>query len=93
MMKNENWKVDLGQIVSTPGVLHEVSRGDMGTALSRHVRGDWGDVCEDDKQANDNALRNGGRLLSSYLGSDGTKFWIITEADRSVTTLLLPSEY
>lgn len=65
---------------------------DAMVALQRHIRGDWGDVCAEDKAANDAALREGGRLLSSY-SSGGEKFWIITEADRSATTFLLPSDY
>ena len=58
-----------------------------------YARGDWGDLCSEDKQANDDALSVGARLLSAYHTGDGRKFWIITEADRSVTTVLLPEEY
>ena len=61
--------------------------------LSRHVRGDWGDLCPEDSRANEAALRNGGRLLSAYDMPNGKRLWIITEADRSATTLLLPDEY
>jgi hypothetical protein len=61
--------------------------------ISRHARGDWGDVCDDDKQANDDALIHGERLLSSYRTSKGVKIWVITEADRSSSCLLLPEEY
>jgi len=61
-------------------------------ALGRHVRGDWGDVDAEDRAANDRALREGTRVLSSYRAG-GVKFWVITEADRSATTVLLPSEY
>jgi hypothetical protein len=60
--------------------------------LQRHARGDWGDVCAEDKQSNDQALQDGDRILSSYM-INGTKIWIITEWDRSVTTVLFPSEY
>ena len=63
------------------------------TALSRHVKGDWGELDEDDRQGNERSLREGYRLLSSYTSKSGTKFWIITEADRSVTTVLLPEDY
>jgi hypothetical protein len=66
---------------------------DVLAALSRHVIGDWGDVCEEDKKANNHALKDGSRLLSKYRDSRGTKFWIITEADRSATTVLLPEDY
>jgi hypothetical protein len=66
---------------------------EMTTALKRHNRGDWGDVCWADWQANDDALTDNSRLFSVYHAKDGTKFWIITEADRSSTRILLPSEY
>jgi hypothetical protein len=60
--------------------------------LGRHVRGDWGDLDDEDKQRNDEALTLGSRIFSAYLVK-GVKFWVITEADRSVTTILLPEEY
>ena len=62
-------------------------------ALSRHVRGDWGTLDAEDLQSNERALRFGGRLFSSYHSSQDVKFWIITECDRSVTTVLLPEDY
>lgn len=83
----------LGLVVSTPGVLDLVSQAEIFAALRRHQCGDWGDVCREDWQANDEALKTGGRLLSSYKSRLGEKFWIITEADRSSTMALLPSEY
>jgi hypothetical protein len=61
--------------------------------LRRHASGDWGDLCEEDKQSNQEALECGDRILSAYRLEDGTKIWIITEADRSSTCCLLPSEY
>lgn len=62
--------------------------------LARHIHGDWGDLCAEDLATNELALLTGNRLLSSYRLSDGqSKVWIITEADRSVTTILLPEEY
>ena len=61
--------------------------------LDRHQRGNWGDVCEEDREANEQALKDGDRLLSVFHGPLGTKFYIITEWDRSYTTVLLPSEY
>ena len=61
--------------------------------LARHAGGDWGDVCPEDARANDQALREGMRLLSAYTLQDGTRVWIITEADRSSTCILLPEEY
>jgi hypothetical protein len=66
---------------------------DVRDALSRHLSGDWGDVCNEDRQENELSLREGFRLLSVYHASDGKKFWVITEADRSSTTVLLPEDY
>ncbi len=83
----------LGQLVATPNSLANVDRSDVERALARHARGDWGDVGTEDRAANDAAVRNGERLLSSYRSSSGVKFWIITEADRSATTVLLPEDY
>lgn len=61
--------------------------------VDRHVTGDWGDLDEFDRQQNDNALKEGGRIFSAYHTSDGNKVWVITEADRSYTTALLPEDY
>ena len=66
---------------------------DIQTALKRHLRGDWGDLDEADKTENEFSLEKGFRLLSAYKGANGTKFWIITEADRSVTAVLLSADY
>ncbi|MFN0007204.1 MAG: plasmid related protein [Planctomycetota bacterium] len=65
----------------------------MTQALRKHARADWGELCDEDLYANDMALLDGSRLLSSYSTKGGIKFWIITEADRSATTVLLPEEY
>lgn len=88
-------KFPLGQVVATPGALEALERAEQAASdfLNRHVSGDWGCVCAEDKQANDDALETGGRLLSAYVLSDGSKIWIISEADRSATTILLPEEY
>jgi len=85
----------LGQIVSTPGALAalEKSRQPPQEFLSRHVRGEWGDLCEEDRRENEFSLERGLRLFSSYRTNAGTKLYVITEADRSVTTILLPEEY
>ncbi|HEY3783052.1 MAG TPA: hypothetical protein VGL56_18390 [Fimbriimonadaceae bacterium] len=83
----------LGQIVATATALEQLSMDDMYAALRRHARRDWGDVCSDDQAANDEAVINEGRILSVYHGGDGVRFWIITEWDRSITTILLPSDY
>jgi hypothetical protein len=82
-----------GQIVATPGALCLAEQGiDLLTYLKRHLSGDWGDLCEEDKVENEFSLKNGFRLMSSYDMPFG-KLWIITEADRSVTTFLIPEEY
>ena len=84
-----------GRAVATPGALAALSLAGIApeALLDRHVRGDWGELCEEDRQMNAEALSTGGRLLSAYALPDGTRVWIITEADRSATTLLLPHEY
>jgi hypothetical protein len=93
---NENVQFPSGVCVMTSGVQSLASNGlDVHLILSRHLSGDWGDLEEDDKELNSQALIDGSRLFSSYLMpdiSDG-RIYVITEADRSVTTLLLPSEY
>jgi hypothetical protein len=83
----------LGQTVITRGALAELAPADVLTGLFRHSRCDWGDCCPDDKERNDFALEEGTRLFSVYHDQNGKKFWIITEADRSATTILLPEEY
>ena len=90
---NATITVPLGMLVATPNALANVSSDEIQLALQRHVIGDWGELEADDKKANDEALQSGERLLSSYKSATGTKFWIITEADRSVTTVLLPEDY
>ncbi|WP_242631421.1 hypothetical protein [Rubinisphaera italica] len=79
--------------MATPNALGTISHADIQTALTRHHSGDWGDCCADDRQANDDALIQGGRLFSVYHSENESKFWIITEADRSATTVLLPEDY
>ena len=89
-----------GQLVGTPGAIEELEKAnqDVSEFLSLHLAGDWGVVDADDKKANDEALRDGSRILSAYLLKTGVKIWIITEAaddngKREVTTVLLPEEY
>jgi Protein of unknown function (DUF2958) len=88
-------KFPLGDVVATPGALEalEVVGKRPPEFLARHSRGDWGELSEHDRLINEQALAHGGRLLSSYLLDNGQRLWIITEDDRSATTLLLPSEY
>lgn len=83
----------LGQLLITPGANDAMIGEDRLTYIARHARGDWGVVGKDDWRANDRALEEGSRLLSAYLLRDGTKIWVITESDRSATTILLPDEY
>jgi hypothetical protein len=86
----------LGQTVSTPGAIQALMEEGSGTSdlLSRHVSGDWGDLSEGDKEENEVSLTEGFRIFSAYiLPRTKVKVWVITEADRSVTTLLLPDEY
>jgi hypothetical protein len=85
--------VPLGNVVITPNALAQLTPADIQLGLQRHQAGDWGDLGADDRKENDNALGNGTRLLSSYRSNSGVTFWIITEADRSATTLLLPDDY
>ena len=86
-------KVDLGRTVMTSRVSEEIERREVFQALQRHEMGDWGEVGSEDREANEEALKSGDRLLSVYRDSKGTRFYVITEADRSVTTVLLVSEY
>jgi hypothetical protein len=85
----------LGKLVATPGALAAISNNARSplTFLLRHQAGDWGDISQEDRRENDFSVQNGLRILSAYRLDDGTKVWIITEADRSVTTILLPEEY
>ena len=80
-------------MVATSTALATLPTRDVAAALDRHRRGDWGDAGREDWQANERALKQGERLLSVYHAVDGTRFWIITEWDRSLTTVLLPEDY
>lgn len=86
-------KFALGQVVITPGANAALDRQDVINSLTRHSSGDFGDVSEEDKALNEEAVDTGDRILSAYLDRNGEKFWIITEWDRSATTILLPDEY
>ena len=83
----------LGQIVATPNALGQLSDEDIQTALCRHAGGDWGDCDPADWHENELSLREGFRLFSVYHSIAGSKFWVITEADRSATTVLMPEDY
>ena len=100
MIELDKQKFSLGQTLATPGALSALAESGQSPTefLARHVQGDWGEVCDDDKGLNDQALTDGSRLLSAYQTHQGTKLWIITEAAdetgrRCATTVLLPSEY
>lgn len=88
-------KFSPGSIVATPGALEafRASGEEPLPFLQRHLTGDWGELDEHDCRENELSFEHGWRILSCYRLSDGTRIWIITEADRSVTTLLLPEEY
>ncbi len=88
-------KFPLGQAVATPGALAALQEAGQAPAdfLSRHIRGDWGEVCPSDQQANDEALILGNRILSAYRTLLNCRIWVITESDRSSTCILLPEEY
>jgi hypothetical protein len=84
---------ELGRLLTTPNALETLDPDDVRTALSRHAAGDWGDLCEDDRAENQLALDQALRLFSVYHDRNRVKFWIITEADRSATSVLLPEDY
>ena len=85
----------LGQVVGTPGALEALAQAQEEPLelLARHVTGDWGELDDEDMAQNDFSVKNNLRILSSYTLQSGAKIWLITEADRSATTILLPSEY
>lgn len=87
--------LELGTVVATPGAIEALKTAGQSPSpfLNRHLSGDWGDLDEEDRHTNDEAVNNGTRVLSAYRLKDGTQIWVITEADRSSTCLLLPEEY
>jgi len=94
-MEGEEFKsaFALGQTVITAAAAETLNPEDVYRALARHARGDWGECCKEDAAENEVSLREGFRLLSVYRDRNETTFWIITEADRSATTVLLPDDY
>jgi len=90
---NPQPKFALGGIVISANASSQIGHAEATKGLARHSVGDWGEVGSDDRQANEDALAEGSRLLSVYRTEEGTKFWIITEWDRSYTTVLLPEDY
>jgi hypothetical protein len=95
MQINRQPVFELGQIVATPGALAALKKAGQqpGEFLTRHVNREWGDLSDEDRKENDYSLEHGFRVFSSYRSNAGDKLWVITEADRSATTLLLPEEY
>ena len=83
----------LGQIIITARAYEHLERADIAEAMGRHARGDWGDLKPADREQNNLAVREGGALVSAYSDRQDRKFFIITEADRSVTTVLLTGDY
>ena len=91
-IRPEQPKFPLGRLLITTNALEQLTPEEVHAAISRHAQCDWGDVCTADARQNDSALKHGDRLLSVY-PSSARAFWIITEADRSVTTILMPEDY
>lgn len=85
----------LGEVVATAGAVQTMKQHNIEpqTLLQRHITGDWGVLCKEDAKSNADAVKHGERILSNYPIADNVRIWVITEWDRSVTTLLLPSEY
>jgi hypothetical protein len=86
-------KFSLGQLCVTANAATMLSNEEIVRAIRKHAQGDWGELCAHDIEQNERALQEGGRILSRYMSKTGKPFWIITEADRSVTTVLLPEDY
>src|SRR5437899_12716646 len=85
----------LGRVVATPGALRALEKAEQQPAefLDRHVNGDWGEVTEEDKRENEFSVQHGFRILSAYTTTADDRIWVLTEADRSATIILLPEEY
>ena len=86
-------KFPLGRLVATSNAVARLPPDIVANCIQRHARGDWGELCDEDRAENEQALVSGNRLLSAYSTPDGLTFWIITEWDRSITTVLLPEDY
>jgi hypothetical protein len=92
-LNHSKQRFSLGRVVITPNALERLNSTDATSSLWRHACGDWGDLGPEDVQENELSLKEGFRLFSVFKDRSGTKFYIITEADRSVTTILLPENY
>ena len=98
MVTTPGAKFLLGRTLMTQGVAtlcaeEQSFQEFVASSIARHIKGDWGDMCQEDKEANDEAVTTGGRLMSAYEQSPTRKVWVITEWDRSATTVLFPDEY
>ncbi|MFN8495705.1 MAG: hypothetical protein U0350_49390 [Caldilineaceae bacterium] len=95
MLEQSRSRFPLGQVLMTPDAIAALAEANQWwmTLLACHAAGDWGNLPEEDRRANERTLKQGGRLFSAYTLSTGQRLWVITEADRSATTLLLPAEY
>lgn len=95
MALKETPRFPLGQVVATPGALRALEESNQlpFEFLARHQSGDWGEVCDEDRAENELSVEKGFRILSAYRTSSEVRIWVITEADRSATTILLPEEY
>ena len=89
----QNMRFPIGRLVITTNAFDTLNESDWISGLARHINGDWGTVCEEDQQTNEDALVHGERIFSAYDGTEGERYWIITERDRSYTTILLPEDY
>lgn len=92
-MKSATARFRMGHLGASPAVLESVPKEELFQLLERHLCGDWGDVSDNDASANEQALRHGLRIMSWYQTSGGARIQVITEADRSATTILLAKEY
>lgn len=93
MLTHLEGKFPLGQTVITNGALAILTQDEILSFLKRHISGDWGDLGDEDKAENESSLKEGNRIMSVYRSLEGEKIYVITEWDRSVTTVLLPDEY
>jgi hypothetical protein len=93
MILPASMKFNLGRLVITTNALEAIPADDICNAINRHVCGDWGDLDPADRTENEQALQNGFHVMSAYYTSNGTKFFVLTEARRTVTTVLLPADY
>jgi hypothetical protein len=92
-MTTSDTQFPLGQILITPNAQATLHPQDIFSALARHARGDWGDCDPEDADHNTRSVKDGTRIFSVYHDRQNTKFWIITEAGRHATTILLPEDY